>query len=71
MSPAQKLRGRGSKLTAGVRSRMGYLYCELIEICLVDAAECRPIVEDFDRPLMLYGHCTVKTEVEIPPPQAV
>ena len=24
----------------------------LIEICLVDAAECHPIIEDFDRPLM-------------------
>ena len=48
LTPATKLRGQGSKLTADVRSHTGYLYCEFDEISQVDVAECCPTIEDFD-----------------------
>ena len=62
MSPATKLGGGGGGRGGARNLRLAFAAVwatytvSLIEICPVDAAECRPIIEDFDRPLMLYGH---------------
>ena len=52
-----KLGGGARNLWLAFAALQATCNVSLIEIDLVDAAECHPIIENFGRPLMFYGHC--------------